>query len=105
MRMRETELDITKNLRAIDWLKTELLGAVTLVFRAALRGSEEVLSEALAQVILIVYLLGRRLGISFATLDSKLLSMVGHGVADEHELEKWYGDLSALDAYLRTNKR
>lgn len=105
MRIRETELDITKNLRAIDWLKTELLGAVTLVFRAAIKGSEEIIADALAQVILIVYLLGRRLGIGFATLDNKLLGLVRHGIADEHELEKWYGDLSALDEYLRISKR
>jgi len=67
MKARETELDITKNVRALEWLKTELLAAVTLVFRAAAKGSEDILADALAQVVLIVYLLGRRLGVGFST--------------------------------------
>ncbi|MGI6129102.1 MAG: MazG-like family protein [bacterium] len=105
MKARETELDITKNVRALEWLKTELLAAVTLVFRAAAKGSEDILADALAQVVLIVYLLGRRLGVGFSTLDNKLMAMSRQGIADDHQLEKWYGDLSALDKYLRTSKR
>lgn len=105
MKTRESELDITKSLRAIEWLKTELLGAVTLVFRSTTRGSEDVIADALAQVVLIVYLLGRRLGISFSTLDNRLCSMTKQSISGEHELETWYGDLSALEKHLTTNKR
>lgn len=103
--MRESELDITKSLRAIEWLKTELLGAVTLVFRATAKGSEEIIADALAQVVLIVYLLGRRLGIGFGTVDNRLSNMVRQSISSEHELETWYGDLSAFEEHLRRNKR
>ncbi|NMA55592.1 MAG: hypothetical protein GX952_06675 [Firmicutes bacterium] len=103
MKPRGTELDITKSLRAIEWLKTELLGAVTLVFRALTKNRDDIIADALAQVILIVYLLGGRLGIGFETLANKLSHMVQQSIADGHELEVWYGDLTALKEYL--NKR
>lgn len=99
--LKETELDITKNLRAIEWLKCELLGAVTLLFRGILKGSEERILEALAQAVLALYLLARRLGIGFARLDAKVRSMVHQSIIEEHELEKWYGDLSALEGHLQ----
>ncbi|MDI3538422.1 MAG: hypothetical protein PWQ41_414 [Bacillota bacterium] len=102
---REKELDVTKNIRAIEWLKTELLGAVTLLFRAILKGSEEHILEALAEAVITVYLLARRLGIGFARLDAKVKSIVHQSIIEEHELEKWYGDLSAFADHLDGSKR
>lgn len=102
MGVRGTELDITKNVRALEWLKTELLAAITLVYRTTLKGSEDILADALAQVLLITYLLGRRLGVSFNTLENRLMAMSRQGIADEHQLERWYGDLTALDEYLKS---
>ncbi len=104
MKLQRTELDITKSLRAIEWLKTELLGAVTLVFRALTKGADDIITDALAQVVLIVYLLGRRLGIGFGTIDNRLAHMVRQSISGEHELETWYGDLSVLEEYLRSKR-
>lgn len=103
--LKEKQLDITKNVRAIEWLKCELLGAVTLLYRATLRGSEEHILDALAQAVLAVYLLARRLGIGFARLDAKVRAMVHQSIIEEHELEKWYGDLSAFEQHLDGTKR
>ncbi|MGI6603818.1 MAG: MazG-like family protein [bacterium] len=100
----EKELDITKNVRAIEWLKSELLGSVTLLYRSILKGSEEHILDALAGAVLTVYLLGRRLGISFARLDTKVKSMVHQSIIEEHQLEKWYGDLSAFERHLTGNR-
>ncbi|HKM39923.1 MAG TPA: MazG-like family protein [bacterium] len=104
MKAREAELDITKSLRAIEWLKTELLGAVTLVFRALAQGCDNIITDALTQIILIVYLLGNRLGVGFASLDQRLSQMVRQSLSSGHELETWYGDLSALKEYLNSKR-
>jgi len=101
VKIKEDKLDITKSLRAIEWLKTELLGAVTLVFRATAKNSQDIIADALAQVVLIVYLLGRRLGIGFGVIDNRLSDMVRQSIASDHELERWYSDLSALEEHLR----
>ena len=70
-------------------------------FRALTRAQRH--ADALAQVVLIVYLLGRRLGIGFGTIDNRLAHMV-RNISGEHELETWYGDLSVLEEYLRSKR-
>lgn len=99
-------IDITKNIKVIEWLKSELLSAVASLFELLVKGvqnSQEAILDILANIILVTYLLGKRLGLSFDTIDSKIQSKVKLGVVEEHNIEKWYGDLSdLLDYFKRT---
>jgi hypothetical protein len=99
------EIDIAKNIRVIEWLKTELLGTVSTLFRAMLKGSEEVIMEALAGIVIMTYVLARRLGINFARLDIKIESKLRSTIKDNHEVEQWYGDLTAMLKYVSDKKR
>lgn len=99
------EVDIARNIRVIEWLRTELLSAVSTLFRAMLKGSEELIMEALAGIVIMTYVLARRLGINFARLDVKIEGKLRSSVREDHEVEQCYGDLTAMLKYVSDKKR
>jgi hypothetical protein len=97
------DTDITKNIRVIEFLKSELLTGVAALYQNLIKGTkvgQEVLVDILANLILVTYLLGKRLGIAAAVIDSKIMEKIRIGMIEEHETEKWYGDLSDLSEYM-----
>lgn len=101
--MYNQDTDITKNIRVIEFLKSELLTGVAALYQNLIKGTkvgQEVLVEILANLILVTYLLGKRLGFSFAVIDSKIMEKIRIGMIEDHETEKWYGDLSDLSDYM-----
>lgn len=99
-------VDVTKNIKMIEWLKSELLTAIALLFETlvmGIRNSQEKILDILANLILITYLLGRRLGITFERIDDKVKDKAKLGRIEEHDIEKWYGDLSELIKHLNRN--
>jgi len=101
-------MDITRNIKLIEWLKCELLTSIAtfnqLLYKGK-RGSLEALTDVIANIILVSYLLARRLGITFASVDLKLMSKIKLGITEGHEIEKWYGDLSELSEYMNRNRK
>lgn len=101
-------VDITKNIKVIEWLKSEILSAVAALFELLVKGvnnSQEAILDVIANIILVTYLLGRRLGFTFEKIDQKLESKARLGIVEEHKIEKWYGDLSKLLEYLKRNRK
>lgn len=105
MRPEDFDVDITKNIRVIEWLKVELVASIGTLLKAILKGSEELLLDSLANTVIVVYILGKRLGLNFAQLDIKIESKLKNNIDENHEVEKWYGDLSALLRYWGSKKR
>lgn len=101
--MPDHEVDIAKNMRTIDWLKVELLSGISSLFKFMLKGSEELIIDALASIIITCYILGKRLGIGFARVDLKAMHKLRVNISDNHQVEQWYGDLSALLEYMEKN--
>lgn len=102
------EINITGNIKLIDWLKTELLGSVTSLYRILLKGSkasQDKICESIAEIIILSYLLARRLGIDFSSIDSKIQNKLKIGIIEEDEIEKNNGDLSRLLGYIRERKK
>lgn len=101
------ETDITKNIKVIEFLKSELLTAVASLYQNLLKGTkvgQDVMQDILANLVLVTYLLGKRLGISYSLIDSSILEKIRIGMLEDHETEKWYGDLSDLGEYLNKKK-
>ena len=70
------DTDITKNIRVIEFLKSELLTGVASLYQSLIKGTkvgQEVLVDILANLILVTYLLGKRLGLAFSVIDSKIM--------------------------------
>jgi hypothetical protein len=96
----QDRVDVAKQAQTVEWLKAELVSAVAAVLHAARRPREDQVCDALAGVLLLAYLLGRRLGIPPSRLEAQLLERVLVHRSEGHELEAWYGDLTALAAHL-----
>jgi hypothetical protein len=99
------EIDVAKNLKTIEWLKAEMVDSVGALFKAMLKTGNDTAADALAAIIVVSYLLGKRVGVSFSTVDNKVKAQLTTNINDGHEVERWYGDLSELLHYLENKKR
>ena len=64
--------DITKNVKIIEWIKNEILISVSDLFNLIFKGVKPIddkLQNTLANIIMLTYLLGKRLSISFDEID------------------------------------
>jgi len=98
-------IDVAKNLKIIEWLKAEMVDSVGALFKALLKTGNDAAADALAAIIIVAYLLGKRVGVSFYTVDARIKAQLMANINDGHEVEQWYGDLSDLLHYLETQKR
>lgn len=100
MGVKNKDIDIATNLRVVEWLKTEILDAVSTLFRSLMKSSSEMTADALATIIISAYLLGRRVGVSFHTVDMIIKHKLNSSINEAHEIEQWYGDLTELKRYM-----
>ena len=101
------DMDITKNIRMLEWLKCELLAGVSSLFDLCFKGaqvSQDAILDVLSNIIMVTYLTGKRLGLKYEDVDKKLESKLKLGIVEEHEAEKWFGDLSNLNQYIKNNR-
>lgn len=98
------DVDIARDLKSVEWLKTELLGGVSGLYRAMREARDETLQDQLANIIVTAYILGRRLGIDFARLEMKVKHIVRSNAEEPHDFEEWYGDFSALAKHLKSRE-
>ena len=93
-------MDITRNMRMIEGLKGQLLLSIsTLYSEMASETCEDikpVALDTLSDTIIISYLLSRRLGLDYQALEKQISAKIRLGLLQEHETEKYFGDLSAL---------
>ena len=105
----DKEIDITRNIKLIEWLKGELLTDIANLFRVLVNGIREEVHETVADtisnIILISYLLGKRLGISYNAIEIKVHNKIKLGLVENHDVEKYYGDLSELSKHLGSSRR
>lgn len=102
-RPQERGKQIAKNLKVLEWLKSEILDQVAALFRHLMNGKQKDILDTLASLIVAVVVLGRRNGFSFRELDHAVMKKLREHVQSGHQMEEWYGDLSALEEYM--NKR
>lgn len=103
-RVSEPRIDVGRSAKAIEWLKAELVAGVGEAFRQLYRGHEDAALDALAEVIMTCYLLGRRAGAPFARLDLRLEALCRANIVQEHQLERWYADMSALASHIERRR-
>jgi hypothetical protein len=90
------EIDIARNIRAIEWVKAEMVDGMAALFKALIKNSEEAIVDALAAIIIGCYLLARRLGLNLNKIERRIEHKIQSEIHTEHELESWYGDFSNL---------
>ena len=94
------EIDIANNIKAVELLKVEIMQKLTdLMGDIAAEPDNETLTnltEDSANLIALVYILAFRLGLDYDDINSMISAALRRGIADNHILEKRYGDLSRL---------
>lgn len=105
---KEADIDITRNIRIIEWLKSQLLADIADLFRSLVSGVKEEVSDSIADcisnVIIVSYILAKRLGITYNIVELKMTNKVRLGIIEQHDVEKYYGDLSELSHHLTLNR-
>lgn len=97
------DMDILKNLRTIEWLKSEILVSIACVYQLLARGEEDMkedLEDSISNIMLLTFLLSKRLGIDYEDVNSNLKDKIKLNILEDHKIEKWYGDLSELMEFL-----
>lgn len=102
---KEHDFDIGRNIKAIEWLKTEIVVNAGQVCRALQSAKDELVLQALANIMLSCYLMARRIGASFSRLELEVQKRTKQAQIDNHELEQWYNDLSNLAEHLEVRKK
>ncbi|MBO2519032.1 MAG: hypothetical protein CW349_04940 [Firmicutes bacterium] len=96
---------LARHVKTVEWLKAELVASVAALLRASLEGDGERMAESMATVIIVTAVLARRLGTDFDQLERRVVAQVRANLEEEHQLERWYGDFSALERYLWESRR
>lgn len=102
---KEQDFDIGRNIKSIEWLKTEIVVNAGQVCRALHAAKDDLVLQALGSIMLSCYLMGRRLGVSFSRLESEVQKQAEHAQINNHELEQWYNDLSNLAEHLEVRRK
>ena len=93
-------LDVSRSLRIVETLKSELLEGIATLYRhladPVLEDTRDVAADTLSEMIVIGYLLGKRLGVDYSRMDRHISKKIRLGLINENEIEKYFGDLSEL---------
>lgn len=102
--MKRDDFNIMYNVKIIEELKAELLCLIGDLFRLLTRGSnvaQEAILDCISAAIIILYLLGERLGYSHAAVDENMKKRLKIGIVEEDKIEKEGKDLSKLYNHLK----
>ncbi|MDD4625538.1 MAG: MazG-like family protein [Syntrophomonas sp.] len=105
MKGKVKELDIAQNLKTIEWLKAELVDSMAALFKALLQKGNDAIQDAASTIIIITYLLTRRVGVTYSVLDQAIKDKLSTSIKESEETGSWSGDLSELFKYLESKKR
>lgn len=98
------DFDIMGNMKLIESYKTFLLSSVADLFTTMAKGNKASMDEVtdeLADIIILSYLLAKRLGVNYDAVDERMIKKLKLGVLEESGSDKEYQDYSRLISYLR----
>jgi hypothetical protein len=96
----DREMDVARKAKVIDWLKTEMTDQMAHLFRGLWEGRQEKIADSLASLVVSCYVLARRIGLTYKDLDGFIAEKVHSHANEAHQLEQWYGDMSALERHM-----
>ena len=101
--MKKQGLNIMGNVKIIESLKAQLLRVIGDFYTLLTRGSnvaEEALVDCISGAIIILYVLGEKLGYSLPEIDHQMKKKLDIGIRAEDEVEKEGKSLSKLKEYI-----
>lgn len=107
MSMKKDNFNIMKNIKIIEDLKAQLLCIIGEFFRLLTKGSNVAngaILECISGAIIILYVLGEKLGYTFEDIDINMKSKLDLGIRAEDQVEKEGKSLSRLKRYINNNR-
>ncbi|MBP1890813.1 hypothetical protein J2Z53_002431 [Clostridium moniliforme] len=101
--MKKHGLNIMGNVKIIESLKAQLLRVIGDFYTLLTRGSnvaEEAIVDCISGAIIILYVLGEKLGYSLPEIDHQMKKKLDIGIRAEDEVEKEGKSLSKLKEYI-----
>jgi hypothetical protein len=92
------------NIKIIENLKAELICIIGDFFKLLAKGSnvaQDAILECISGAILVLYLLGERLGYSYISVDENMKRKLKLGITEEDFIEKESKDLSKLYNHIK----
>lgn len=92
-----------ENVKIIESLKAQLLCIIGEFFRLLTKGSnvaQDAILESISGAIIILYVLGRKLGYSLPEIDNTMRNKLDMGIRAEDQIEKDGKSLSELKKYI-----
>ncbi|ABR37189.1 MULTISPECIES: MazG-like family protein [Clostridium] len=105
--MRKDNFNIMTNIKIIEDLKAQLLCIIGEFFRLLTKGNNvarDSILDCISGAIIILYILGDKLGYSLVDIDHNIKSKLDLGVRAEDQVEKEGKSLSKLKHYI-SNRR
>ncbi len=106
MALQDKEFDITRNIKIIEWLKSQLLSDVSQLYASMVKTEADTNDRAdlMADMVILTYLLAKRLGVPYTTLDMKIMNKLKVGILENSTMDEWYGELVALSKHLEKSR-
>lgn len=107
MSMKNDSFNIMKNIKIIENLKAQLLCIIGEFFRLLTKGNnvaKDSILECVSGAIIILYVLGEKLGYPFEDIDKTMKTKLDLGIRAEDQVEKEGKSLSRLKRYIGNNR-
>lgn len=106
--METTTLNIAANIKAIDMIKSEILSEVAKLYESLADFDNadiyDNISNGVATIAAMDYILARRLGFSYEDIDKKIIELASIAEKSNHELETAFSDMSDLRKHISRRK-
>ena len=105
--MRKDNFNIMTNIKIIEDLKAQLLCIIGEFFRLLTKGNNvarDSILDCISGAIIILYILGEKLGYSFLDIDHVIKSKLDLGIRAEDQVEKEGKSLSKLKRYIENRR-
>lgn len=105
--MRKDNFNIMTNIKIIEDLKAQLLCIIGEFFKLLTKGNNvarDSIIDCISGAIIILYVLGEKLGYSFEDIDHVTKSKLDLGIRAEDQVEKEGKSLSKLKCYINNRR-
>lgn len=108
MGLYEKEIGITSNIKSIETLKSGLLSSVAALFKT-LAGDgrdnlHDTISDIISSIILICYILAKRLGVNYTAVENRVRSKLRLGLLEADGTGTEQNDLTELSKHFDSSR-
>ena len=99
-------IDISRNIKTIEWLKSELLTDISRLYSIMVDSEDDIQEEAcksISNIVIESMMLGRRMGIDYTDIVINIRKKIMLGIEENHEIERYYQDLTELKKVFSKN--